>query len=541
MVVVTGGALGIGAGIADALSRGGAFVVVVDPGVTVDGRTPSDEAPAVTAGGQIRRSNASVTDAPAIEQLFGGLRDEFGRLDTVINVAGISRATGFAEGAEEDWAAVLHVHLDGYLNVLRAALPIMATAGHGRILGVTSGSGWRGANAGAYSCAKRAVAALTWQIGRVAPAGVTVNALSPIALTRMVTGARPPGAAALPPASTGATGGLSLAAMPAPEDIGPVGAYLAGEALAWCSGEVFFSNGSELARIVPPRVVEAVRSVDVASLARVLEAVIPAAFVSAEATQTTNGASNARFAGVFDEPATAEPTAQRGGRCVVITDDNEWEAPLRDALTSRGVTIAHIGAGNAVARDFAGASEQLVALARDAGPIDAFVVALSGAPTARGGTSGWEHVLDDHSGVADQILRDAAWIRAVADYSAEHARPVRVATVTDATTAGGRSRAQAAAQLARAAHVATDNRIDAFALSVETDHESRRQVAGELVAHLLDGADTAALSGAELVVASTWFGLRSHPHPEGTISFGGPAVPAWVDDLLHDMVPANPI
>ena len=86
-----------------------------------------------------------------------------------MNVAGISRPTGFASGDEDDWRAVLDVHVDGYLNVLRAALPIMTAAGRGRILGVTSGSGWRAADAGAYSCAKRAVAALTWQIGRAAP------------------------------------------------------------------------------------------------------------------------------------------------------------------------------------------------------------------------------------------------------------------------------------------------------------------------------------------------------------------------------------
>ena len=84
---------------------------------------------------------------------------------------------------------MLAVHLDGYLNVLGAALPIMAAAGHGRILGVTSGSGWRPADTGAYGCAKRAVASLTWQLGRHAPPGVVVNAMSPIAVTRMVTAA----------------------------------------------------------------------------------------------------------------------------------------------------------------------------------------------------------------------------------------------------------------------------------------------------------------------------------------------------------------
>jgi len=101
------------------------------------------------------------------------------RIDAVVNVAGITRQTYFGKGTEEDWLAVLGVHLGGYLNVLGAALPLMAEAGHGRILGVTSGSGWREADAGAYSCAKRAVAALTWQLGRQAPPGVTVNAIAP--------------------------------------------------------------------------------------------------------------------------------------------------------------------------------------------------------------------------------------------------------------------------------------------------------------------------------------------------------------------------
>ncbi len=98
VVVVTGGGAGIGAAIAEAVGRTGAYVVTVDPGVTVDG-LGQDEAPPettadriVAAGGAARASNASVTDAAAIDALFSGLVDEFGGLDAVINVAGISRA-----------------------------------------------------------------------------------------------------------------------------------------------------------------------------------------------------------------------------------------------------------------------------------------------------------------------------------------------------------------------------------------------------------------------------------------------------------------
>ncbi len=452
VVVVTGGGAGIGAAIAEAVGRTGAYVVTVDPGVTVDG-LGIDVAPAettadriISAGGAARASNASVTDAAAIDALFTGLVDEFGGLDAVINVAGISRPTGFAQGDEEAWASVLSVHVDGYLNVLRSALPIMTAAGRGRILGVTSGSGWRPANAGAYSCAKRAVAALTWQLGRVAPAGVTVNALSPIAATRMVTSGLSRQASVAGDQSQ--TGGLSLAlaSMPSPEQLGPVGAYLAGDAFSWSSGNIIFSNGSEVARIAPPRFLEVARTTDVAAFAHVLDTIIPAAFVPAEAAQATNGASNGRFAAVFDEAVPTPGPAVSGARsCLVVTDDPQWESALCDALASRGVKCVGIGSG-APKADFAGAAEQLAQAARDAGGVDAVVVARAGSESSGSGET-WQQVLEEHAGITDAIRSDVAWVRAVSDHAGETGRQMRIATVTDATTSGGRSRAQAAAQL----------------------------------------------------------------------------------------------
>jgi NAD(P)-dependent dehydrogenase (short-subunit alcohol dehydrogenase family) len=552
VVVVTGGAAGIGAAIAEEFGRTGAFVVTLDPVVSLDGSSPiAAEGPStaeriVEAGGTARASGTSVTDREAVQDLFASLVDEFGSLDAVVNVAGISRPTDFASGTEEDWAAVLGVHLDGYLNVLGAALPIMVEAGHGRILGVTSGSGWRPANTGAYGCAKRAVAALTWQIGRVTPPGVTVNALSPVAATRMVTGALSRPAATGPSASDARTGGLSLGSVPPPENLGPVGVYLASEEFSWCRGQVIFSGGSELAWITPPRLLEVCRSADVRSLPSALEAVLPIAFFPAEAAQATNGGSNPRFGPVFDEPAPGSRGGpSRVGSCLVVTDDPAWAAAIRDALTSQGVRYLGVGVdpeaqlvSAEIAQGFAAAAQQVSRAARDAGTIDAVVVAPIGDRDARASApdGDWREVLDAHAGITQKIRSDAGWARAVSDYSAQADRPVRLVMVTEATSPGGRSRAQAAAQLARSAHTATSDRVDAFAISVESADVHEHRPVAELAAYLVRCPEAAALSGAELVADSGWFGLRSHPGPAATISFGGPDIPGWLDAAVRRVV-----
>src|SRR5690606_1694853 len=136
-----------GAAIAEELGRGGVRVVTVDPLVSVDGveQLPSPEETTagriLAAGGWARASNASVTDRDGVVELFASLADELGGVDAVVNVAGITRQMSYTEGTEDDWRSVLAVHLDGFLNVLEAALPVMAAQGHGHVLGVTSGSG----------------------------------------------------------------------------------------------------------------------------------------------------------------------------------------------------------------------------------------------------------------------------------------------------------------------------------------------------------------------------------------------------------------
>ncbi len=537
VAVVTGGGGGIGAAIAEELGRGGWFVVTVDPLVTLDGSQSLPEPEETTAGrivaagGSARASSVSVTDAEAIAGLFGELVDEHGRLDAVVNVAGITRQTYFGRGTEEDWLAVLAVHLEGYLNVLGAALPLMAAGGYGRVLGVTSGSGWRAADAGAYSCAKRAIAALTWQLGRQAPPGVTVNAMSPIAATRMMASALERARKA----GQSGGGGISFLSVAEPAELGPFGAYLVGEEFGWCRGRVVFAGGSEVAIVDEPRLVEVVRTDQVVSLTRVLDDVIPLALAKAEASQASRGGGNPRFGPIFDEPAPAEVTSADVLTCAIVTDRPQLAAALTTALERRSITCHQVE----VAHGFGAAAKALDAVVAAAGPIDAVVVAPRGGRPTVAPTGGWERVLAEHGGIVEDIHTDAGWARAAADYSAGADRPIRLVTLTDATTTGGRSRAQASAQHARVAAGATEGRVTAFAAGIEAPEELAGQPAGELVAHLLTHPEAKDLAGAELVVGDGWLGLRSHPRPIGSVTFGGPGVPDWLDATLREIAGAD--
>jgi NAD(P)-dependent dehydrogenase (short-subunit alcohol dehydrogenase family) len=522
VVVVTGGGAGIGAAVAEELGRIGWFVVTVDPLVTLDGaeRLPEPEETTagriVAAGGAARASSVSVTDRNAVRDLFDELVRERGRLDAVINVAGISRPTSFTRGSDEDWFGVLSVHLDGYLNVLGAALPIMAAAGQGRILGVTSGSGWRLADTGAYGCAKRAVAALTWQLGRRAPDGVVVNAMSPIAVTRMVTAALGQAKARSASSTSSTTGGLSLGSMPEPEQLGPSAAHLVAESFSWCSGEVIFVGGSEVAVIEPPRLLEVVRTDGATAIAPLLQAATTLVLGPAEAKQSSTGGTNPRLASVDDAP----PPANAVRSCAIVSDRPDLAAAIESALRSRGVACSPVEVDGTLAS----------AVERD-GPIDAVVMALAEPAAAGDGASAWERILAEHAGLVGRIRADARWAREVADHAADAERPVRLITLTDAVTSGGRSRAQAAAQLARSARSATGERVAAFAVSVET---TNIEGLGEIAAHLVCSAEAQALAGAELAAGPGWFGLRSHPRPTRSVSLGGTAVPEWIDSLLEE-------
>lgn len=545
VAVVTGGGSGIGAAIAEELGRTGTFVVTLDPLVSVDGveQLPDPEESTagriVAAGGSARASSVSVTDRDAVGALFTDLADEFGGLDAVVNVAGITRQMSYTEGSEEDWQSVLSVHLDGYLNVLGAALTIMAAAGHGHILGVTSGSGWRAADTGAYGCAKRAVASLTWQLRRAAPPGVVVNAVSPIAMTRMVVAAierqRAAAAAAAPTSGASKTSGLVLGTkMPTAEQLGPLGAHLVGESFSGCRGQVIFLAGSELALIDEPRLLEVVGTDGVASLAQALEVVTPRALVPAEARQASNGGSNPRFGGAFVEAVDAELPLPVVRSCAVVAGRAETADAVVTALEARGV-MTTVVSSDGIAAGFEGAAAAVASMIEDDPQTDALVVAASAHRSARNAKGDWQQLLAEHEGITDGIYADAAWARAVAEHAVRTGTPMRLVTLTAAHTAGGQSRAQAAAQHARSALAATGDLVAHFTVGVESPGSGAAPPLGELVAHLLCSSEAPPLSGAELTVGAATIGLRSHPRVGAAIAYSGSDVPGWLDGLLGEI------
>ncbi len=271
----------------------------------------------------------------------------------------------------------------------------------------------------------------------------------------------------------------------------------------------------------------------------------------AEERQASTGGSNPRLSEVFERSGsdvTLSPSAV--ATCAVISDRSDVLDAVAAALDARGVRctpVLVVGGRWTTGPDSQGpvdgrsfdSTARLLARASEAGDApDAVVVALGGGAPVDGSATRWEAVLAEHEGLVEAIHGDAAQARSVADASATSGRPMRLVTLVDARTAGGRSRAQAATQLSRAARRATGDRVSAFVVGVEAGDLAAAPI-GELAAHLVCSPDAPALSGAELVAGDGWCGLRSHPRPTGSVSFDGPEVPPWFDDVLHQVVGAD--
>jgi len=240
VAIVTGAGRGIGRAHALELARHGAQVVVNDFGVSAAGEG-TDESPAhqVVAeieamGGAAVVNGADVADFAAAEAMVRQAIDTFGGLDILVNNAGFLRDRMLINTSEEEWDAVIRVHLKGHFAPLRhAGAYWRAEAKEGRqraarVINTSSGAGLQGSlGQTTYSAAKAGIAGMTLvaavELGRY---GVTVNAIAPVAKTRMTEGA------------------FDTSAMALPEDNSPVVAWLASEEAGDVTGRVIEIDGS---------------------------------------------------------------------------------------------------------------------------------------------------------------------------------------------------------------------------------------------------------------------------------------------------------
>ena len=192
--VVTGAGRGIGRAVAILLAQEGANVVVNDPGVSVDG-TGHDDGPAEQVANEIKQDGGkavanydSVATAEGGENMVRQCVDAFGRIDILINVAGILRDRMVFNMSEEEWDAVINVHLKGHFNTIKPASVLMRQQRYGRIVNFSSISGLRGISGQSnYGAAKAGIAGLTRVVARdLGRYGVTTNCIAPGAMTRMV-------------------------------------------------------------------------------------------------------------------------------------------------------------------------------------------------------------------------------------------------------------------------------------------------------------------------------------------------------------------
>ncbi|WP_405642921.1 SDR family oxidoreductase [Streptomyces sp. NBC_00019] len=243
VVVVTGAGRGLGRAHALAFAAEGAHVVVNDLGVGLDG-APDADSPAAqvvaeirAAGGEAVAHGGDIATTPGASSLITAALETYGRLDTLVNNAGFLRDRMLVNLDEDDWDAVMRVHLKGhFLPLKHAAAHWRAEAKAGRtpvarIVNTSSGAGLLGSvGQGNYSAAKAGIVGLTLVASaELARYGVQVNAIAPAARTRMTEHTF---------ADTMAAPGEGFDAM-APENVSPLVVWLGSAASEGVSGRVF--------------------------------------------------------------------------------------------------------------------------------------------------------------------------------------------------------------------------------------------------------------------------------------------------------------
>jgi NAD(P)-dependent dehydrogenase (short-subunit alcohol dehydrogenase family) len=260
VAIVTGGGGGIGREIALALAAEGASVVVNDIGVSLTGDGGSDSPAEETCGlitqkgGKAVISNDSVSSWKSAQLIIQKALDTFGKIDIVINNAGILRDTIFHKMDPSDWEDVINVHLNGGFYVSRAAAPYFREQSSGAYVHMTSTSGLIGNFGQAnYSAAKLGIAGLSKSISLdMSRFNVRSNCIAPFAWSRMTSSI---------PANTDAEKErVERLKKMTPETNAPLAVFLASGAAKDVTGQIFSARLNELFRYNQSRPIKSVHS-----------------------------------------------------------------------------------------------------------------------------------------------------------------------------------------------------------------------------------------------------------------------------------------
>jgi NAD(P)-dependent dehydrogenase (short-subunit alcohol dehydrogenase family) len=250
---VTGAGRGIGAAYARAAADEGARVVVNDIDTEVAEQVAADIR---DTGGTALAKVADVSHWSEAADLIATCVSEFGTIDGLVNNAGLFDMSMPGEITEYQLSKLLAVNIAGVVACSMPAIRHMSSRGSGSIVNVTSGAHMGIAHMAAYAATKGAVASLTytWSM-ELAAAGVRVNAISPLASTRMSETT----AAFL---AANGLGQMNAGASPAPEANAPLAVFLLSDASARITGQIVRIEGSDLALVAHPAVLEPVLSTD---------------------------------------------------------------------------------------------------------------------------------------------------------------------------------------------------------------------------------------------------------------------------------------
>jgi len=246
VIVVTGAGGGIGRDFAHAMAAKGAKIVVNDVGASVSGEG-KDVGPAqkvvdeIKAQGGIAVANTdSVAEWEAANRIIQTAIDAFGRIDVVVNNAGILRDRFFFNMSIEEWKAVIDVHLNGSFFVARAAAPYFKSQASGRYINMTSTSGLVGNFGQAnYSAAKLGIVGLSKSMALdMAKYNVTSNCISPFAWSRMI--------GTIPAETPDQKARVEKLKTMETAKIAPLAVYLASDASQAVTGQIFAVRANEI-------------------------------------------------------------------------------------------------------------------------------------------------------------------------------------------------------------------------------------------------------------------------------------------------------